>query len=252
MTNTPPPIKHWLFLRGLARESGHWETFINDCQRQLGWQCHSLDLPGFGRAYQQRSPLSIPDIRNALQARLQLPADQPLGIVALSLGAMVALDWLRAEPSRIHHVILINSSSADCLPWQRLQLAVLPQLLRALCARSIADQEQAILRLVSNTQPVTLALLNQHCELRRRHPALRRNVLRQLWAAARFRAPAALAPHQQLLLVASRADRMVSWRCSVKLAQRYQCALRLHNSAGHDLPIDDGDWLIQQFPRYCP
>ncbi len=33
MTESSP--KHWLFLRGLARETGHWQPFIDQCQNTL-------------------------------------------------------------------------------------------------------------------------------------------------------------------------------------------------------------------------
>ncbi len=251
MTKPPAAPKHWIFLRGLARESGHWLDFVNACEQQLSWQCHPLDLPGFGSEYLQRSPLTVSAIRRALQCQLKLPAHEPLGIVALSLGGMVALDWLDAEPQRFSHAILINASTADCPAWQRLKISALPLLLRSLCAGRPATREQAILNMVSNCQADQPSVLAQHCSLYRRRPPTRRNVLCQLWAAAHFKAPAALAAHQQISLIASRGDRMVSWRCSAKLAKHYDGALYLHNSAGHDLPLDAGQWLIQQFKHCC-
>ncbi len=238
--------RHWLFLRGLSRESGHWQPFVDDCAARLGWQCHTLDLPGFGSEHQRRSPLTIAEIRCDLQQRFALPDDEPFGIVALSLGGMVALDWLYTEPQRIRHLILINSSSGDCPVWQRLQPRALPQVFRGLVSRNISTQEQAILKMVSNRHGNNAALLSRYVELRNQHPIQRRNVLRQLWAASRFRAPQAL-PADRLLFLASRADHMVSWQCSQQLADRYQAPVALHQSAGHDLPLDDPDWLIQRF-----
>ena len=238
--------RHWLFLRGLSRECGHWQPFVDDCAARLGWQCHTLDLPGFGSEYQRSSPLTIAEIRTDLQRRLPLPNDEPFGIVALSLGGMVALDWLRAEPERLHQIILINSSSGDCPIWQRLRPSALPKVVRGLCARHIIAQERAILAMVSNRHDNDKALLSRYVELRNQRPIQRRNVLRQLWAASRFRAPPTL-PAQRLLLLASRADRMVSWQCSQRLAARYQAPTALHPSAGHDLPLDDPQWLIQCF-----
>jgi hypothetical protein len=42
---------------------------------------------------------------------------------------------------------------------------------------------------------------------------------------------------------------MVSYQCSEYLAAKYRWPLVLHNSAGHDLPIDDPAWLIEVFKR---
>ncbi|WP_374973085.1 alpha/beta fold hydrolase [Spongiibacter marinus] len=245
MTESSP--KHWLFLRGLARETGHWQPFITQCQNTLAWQCHSLDLPGFGTEHNGVSPLSIRQIRQNLQSRLTLPEGEAIGIVALSLGGMVALDWLAHDPQRVHRAILINSSSANCPLWWRIQPRALPLLVRGVFAPSIDSQERWALRMVSNQHSEDASVLNRHKQLRAQHPAQKSNVLRQLWAASRFRAPAKLAPHQRLHLLASHGDRMVSWRCSNALAERFNCSLDVHPNAGHDLPLDAPDWVIQQF-----
>lgn len=248
MTNHSAPT-HWLFLRGLSRESAHWQDFVDRCAQQLGWQCHSIDLPGFGSQYLRRSPLSIAGIRQDLQTRFAAASQESFGIVALSLGGMVALDWLDSAPQQVSRVILINSSSSDCPIWQRLRPSLLLPLSRALCARRIEHQEQAVLKMVSNYHSGDSALLEHYCALRHRHPSQRRNVLRQLWAASRFRAPKVL-PANTLRVLASQQDRMVSWRCSEYLANAYDAPLALHPSAGHDLPLDAPEWLIARFAEW--
>jgi predicted alpha/beta hydrolase family esterase len=45
-------------------------------------------------------------------------------------------------------------------------------------------------------------------------------------------------------VLASVLDHLVSVECSKALARAWQCALILHPSAGHDLPLDDGHWVI--------
>jgi predicted alpha/beta hydrolase family esterase len=47
-------------------------------------------------------------------------------------------------------------------------------------------------------------------------------------------------------LLAARQDRLVSVKCSLKLAQGWGCEIRLHPTAGHDIPLDDGIWVTQQ------
>ena len=69
--------------------------------------------------------------------------------------------------------------------------------------------------------------------------------MRQLWAAARYRAPAAR-PATALLLLASRRDGLVHFGCSEALAAAWGCELRIHPGAGHDLPLDDGPWVVAQ------
>jgi hypothetical protein len=51
-----------------------------------------------------------------------------------------------------------------------------------------------------------------------------------------------------VLLLAAQRNELVNVKCSLTLAlaQRWHCAIRLHLSAGHDLPLDDGVWSTQQ------
>jgi alpha-beta hydrolase superfamily lysophospholipase len=77
------------------------------------------------------------------------------------------------------------------------------------------------------------------------HPTSRRNALRQLWAAIRFRAPAHLPGTTPVLLVNGAADTLVHPLCSVTLAGAWRCPLRVHPHAGHDLPLDAPRWLAE-------
>jgi pimeloyl-[acyl-carrier protein] methyl ester esterase len=243
-------IKHWLFLRGLGREQGHWGDFIQRCEVQLGWHCHCLDLPGFGSEHQRPSPTRISEIRHDLQQRLPEPlkANTPFGVVALSLGGMVALDWLATTPEQIAKIIFINTSTGDCPLFQRVRFAALPTALSALLAPHEHQRERAALKMVSNHHANDPALLQAWYKISTAQAIKKINVLRQLFAAARYRAPSEL-PGASQLLISSRADRMVSYQCSEYLAAKYRWPLVLHNSAGHDLPIDDPAWLIEVFKR---
>jgi len=39
---------------------------------------------------------------------------------------------------------------------------------------------------------------------------------------------------------------MVHPRCSQRLARAWGAQFALHPSAGHDLPLDDGDWVARE------
>jgi hypothetical protein len=75
--------------------------------------------------------------------------------------------------------------------------------------------------------------------------------LRQLLAAALFTAPA-VAPGSAALLLASTQDDLVNVACSRSVAQHWQWPLLEHPRAGHDLPLDDGTWVIQQIKAWTP
>lgn len=244
---TEEKIHHWLFLRGLSREQAHWGEFARGCREKLGWQCHFLDLPGFGDQHTLNSPLTITAIRQQVAERFGGEHTKPMGIVALSLGGMVALDWLAAEPQRFHAAVLINSSSR-LSPWyQRLQVSQLRHVAKALLSTTPVDQERAILNMVSNRDWGSGAkqdnpVLEQWLNIRHCHPITKTNTLRQLFAASRFRPPATLPLSP--LFITSYGDRMVSWKCSAELAKHYGGQLIAHPDAGHDLPLDDPGWLI--------
>ena len=247
---TAHTIRRWLFLRGLSREQAHWGDFGQRCEEALGWNCSFIDLPGFGDQHALTSPLTIREIRQQLADRFCGDHTSPQGVVALSLGGMVALDWLAAEPQRFQAAVLINSSSR-LSPWyQRLQLSELRRVADALVAKDPKHQERAILTMVSNcyrenSDEENDKVLAQWLDIRRKHPIGKANTLRQLFAASRFRPPATLPLSP--LFITSYGDRMVSWKCSAELARRYGGQLIAHPTAGHDLPLDDPDWLIDCF-----
>jgi hypothetical protein len=39
---------------------------------------------------------------------------------------------------------------------------------------------------------------------------------------------------------------LVNSRCSLAIADAWHCALALHPDAGHDLPLDAPQWVIEQ------
>ena len=68
-------------------------------------------------------------------------------------------------------------------------------------------------------------------------------MLAQLLGAARFVPPPPDVIGAKLTFIGSRHDRLVSMRCTRDLAAFYSCAPIEHPWAGHDLPLDDPDWL---------
>lgn len=237
----------WIFLRGLGRVAGHWGDFPKRCEQSLGWRVQCLDLPGFGSQYQYLCPTTVDAITREVQRRAGLAAGEPVGLLGLSLGAMVALQWAAQAPDQVKALVLINASSRDCPLYCRLKPTALWAVLRCLGGHSIKRQERTILNLVSNRHGDDPHLLARWVQLRQGARLRKRNVLRQLLAASRFCAP----PVGQLrgvshgLVISSKADRMVSWRCSKFLTDTYGWPLLLAEGAGHELPLDAPQWLVE-------
>lgn len=241
----------WILLRGLTREQAHWGDF----PQRLGTafpehRFHTVDLPGTGVHFREPSPDAIPDIRRQV-CRSVAHMPRPFSILALSMGGMVALDWAQhAAPGEIQHLVLINTSSGFSPPWHRMRPGVWPNILRLLARRELFDRERDILRLTSNRQ-VPLELAKRWYSIQRQRPVSTGNAFRQLKAAARY-TPAGSRPVPDALLLASEGDRIVNWRCSATIESRWQWTLKVHPDAGHDLPLDDPDWILKQLDSWLP
>ena len=240
-------LKTWIFLRGLTRESRHWGDFIGQFQQTLpDSQVITLDLPGNGSLNQQRSPAHVQEMVAHCRAQLVLRhLEPPYHVLAMSLGAMVAVAWGLAHPQEVAAQVLINTSLRPFNPfYQRLQPKNYGTLLKLAFLGGTPDLwERTVLRMTSNRAPQDVLPLWQ--ALRNENPVSRANALRQLVAAARFRAPTS-PPLVPTLLLASAHDHLVSVECSTTLARQWHCVLCLHPSAGHDLPLDDGLWVAGQ------
>lgn len=234
-----------LLLRGLGRNHRHWGPFYTELEKSLGFSPTTLDLPGFGTEQAQLSPLSIGAIATDVRSRYfaGLPGRrEPMTIVALSLSCLVALEWLHTYPNEIHQLILINGSYPGFHASRyRLQKKARIQLMRVLLQRNARQRENLIYDLVCNF-PDLNRTLDLWQEIDRQYPVKITSVLRQLYAASRFRVPESC-DWKKVKLVASQKDRMVSPRCSEILMSKTGCPLVYHETAGHDLPNDDPQWL---------
>ncbi|MDD5390938.1 MAG: alpha/beta hydrolase [Gallionellaceae bacterium] len=244
----------WVFLRGLTREARHWGDFPTRfraafAQALAPGDLLTPDLPGNGRRFMETSSCSVEAMMEACRRDLrEQGAKPPYHLLALSLGGMVAVAWAARHPEECRAAVLLSTSLR---PWnsfqQRLRPSAYPALLRQLLP-SGAAREQAILELTSAHAKELRHVLPDWTAWARECPVSRRNTLRQLLAAARFSAVAR--PNVPLLILAGERDRMVHPHCSQRLAQAWNADFALHPSAGHDLPLDDGDWVAREVKHW--
>lgn len=237
----------WIFLRGLTRERRHWGDFVAQFQHQVtDSQVVALDLPGNGRLYQEASPLCVREmVTHCRQQLAHLGIKPPYSLLAMSLGAMVAVDWSNRYPEEIAANVLISTSMRPFSPfYKRLRPANYGALLKLAFLDATSEAwERTVLRISSNLAGDKI--LSHWASMRMECPVSRANALRQLVAAAGFRAPNTK-PLAPTLVLASEQDRLVNVECSKAVATHWQCALRVHSSAGHDLTLDDGPWVAAQ------
>ena len=236
------------------REQRHWGRFPNQlAETVVGADVVTPDLPGNGQRHALQSPTTVSDMvafcRRDLLARGLRP---PYSLLALSLGGMVAVEWASRHPGELTRCVLINTSMRPYSPLhQRLRWQNYGAIARQLLDGGIEQQERLILRLTSRHGDAAerAGLLQRWLGYQREFPVTRANALRQLWSAARFRAPAARPP-VPLLVLSSAGDQLVDPRCSRRLAEAWQAEHREHLDAGHDLPLDDGAWVASHIEKW--
>ncbi|WP_034693852.1 alpha/beta fold hydrolase [Acidovorax sp. NO-1] len=245
----------WILLRGLTREAAHWGDFVSAFENALlGARVVAPDLPGNGLLHRAVSPATVRGMVEACRAQLAAHGLRPpFRVLAMSLGAMVATEWARVAPGELAGCVLINTSLRPFSPfYQRLRPAsYLPVLRCVLPGASPEAIEQTVLRMTSNCAAAQASVVQDWVAVRGQRPVSAPNALRQLLAAARYRAPVAaplpaVSGVSRILLLASQNDRLVSSQCSQAIAQAWGVPLRLHPFAGHDLPLDDAPWVIRQ------
>jgi len=247
---------NWLLLRGLARQQGHWADFPAALGRILPEdKLHFLDLPGTGTENGRNSPASIPAIVSDLRSRwLELARAEseigPWSVIGISLGGMAALDWCSRHPGDFSRAVVINTSALNLgAPWERFAPSALLKLITRATSRDIVAREKAILQLTSGLRGPRLENTAQKwAALDASRPISKQALLAQLWAASRFEAPAEIGP--PLLVASGGTDRLVSPRCSARLAALLGAPLLLNRAAGHDLPLDDPEWLADQIAAW--
>jgi pimeloyl-ACP methyl ester carboxylesterase len=238
--------QNWILLRGLARESGHWGDFVPLLQSAFpNAQITLLDLPGTGSFYRETSPNSIKEITNSVRRHAldQGLLEQPVTILALSLGAMVAWEWMRRYPEDICGAALMNTSFADVSPfYQRLRWQSYKDFAALLMTRNLRKRELGILQLTSNRrQHEQIAQAWEKIQIER--PISLKNSFIQIKAAATYR-PGDIRPKQPILLLNGLGDRLVSPACSEAIHKKWNLKLCRHQWAGHDLTLDDGAWVV--------
>jgi pimeloyl-[acyl-carrier protein] methyl ester esterase len=244
---------HWLLLRGLSRESGHWGDFLSLLQAQFpSADIQTVDLPGTGNRYLEDSPASINAIM--LEVRAEAAAkgmlNQPLTLLGLSLGGMVAWEWQARFPQETNAAVLINSSMASLSPfYHRLRWQSYPNFFKLLLQPNRYRKELAIIRCVANRRENDQEIAGIWARIQAERPVRAANTLRQLAAAAHYR-PEDKKPAIPILLLNARCDRLVAPDCSAAIRDKWQLTMATHDWAGHDLPLDDGAWVAANIRQW--
>lgn len=245
--------QNWLLLRGLSREAAHWGDFLALLQTSFPTaRISTLDLPGTGLRFRETSPSNIREITEsvrilALQRGL---LNQPLTVVALSLGGMVCWEWMLNYPADICGAALINTSLATLSPfYQRLRWQSYPNFFKIVLQPNRFHRELAVIKWVSNRRDRDENIALEWERIQAQRPVSLSNSFRQIMAAARYR-PQEQRPKPPILLLGSRGDRLVAPACTNAIQKKWHLALDQHPWAGHDLTLDDGQWVADRLQTW--
>ena len=239
---------NWLFLRGLSRELGHWgNAFDVFEQTNPGMKVHGLDYAGIGTERERQSPLTVNGIMQDFRSRFLILKEHhpgPWGILAISLGGMVTLEWIKDYPEDFGHAVVINSSAKNLgNPLERFSPGALASYIKNANDFRNGEIERVVLNTICNMS-VTEELITEWRDIAILRPLSKRTVATQMLAGSQYEAPTHVTV--PTLIIGSTKDRLVSVKCSERLADHLNLPIIYHPEAGHDLSTDDAQWMAEK------
>jgi pimeloyl-ACP methyl ester carboxylesterase len=245
---------NWLLLRGFGREKRYWGSFPDQFEIELKKKypkakIMTIDLPGFGTEFLRKSPSNIPEIVKDVRDRWLAERGEGSGewnMLAVSLGGMIALSWAEDYPNDFKRMVLVNSSLKGLSPATK---RVMPRnyftLLRIIFSNNFLTREKMVLKMITSLKGgALLELARENATYAKMSPPRRRNAFAQIFAIMKFKP--SIKTSVPKLILSSLGDTFTDPKCSEDLAHYYQAPHKKHPNANHDLPTDDGAWVINQ------
>ena len=239
---------HWIFLRGLARETRHWGDFPQLFQEAFPHtKNYVLELPGVGKKYNESAPLQLESYVDQLRTQwLELKKDtsERWGILSISMGSMLAMTWAARYPHDFQEGVLINSSAGNLSSLkERFSPQAMKMVSKLFFKEDYWEREREILNLTTHKILVTDKLISEYAEYSRQYPIKRKNFMAQIYAASKFKVPLKL-PFDPIILN-GRHDALASPKCSDILGKHFNVPVYRDELSGHDLPLDHPKWIIE-------
>lgn len=236
----------WVLIRGLVRSRKHWNDFPKNLQNFLNTSVDCVELSGNGFLSEQKTPTDIKTAVDSLREQANLT--EPVGLLGISLGGMLAVKWAQLYPQEVSRLVLINSSSDLSSFYQRLFPHNYAGIIKMLLQHNPEATERFILSVSSNEPAKWQPLVTGNTEFHREHPVTASNFIRQLLLTSQV--DFSQVPHCPKLILASSTDRLVNPVCSSQIAKKWNCKIQHHPTAGHDLPLDDELWVLNQIKDF--
>lgn len=238
---------NWIFLRGLTRGNIHWGDFESIFKKHCpNSNLEFLELPGNGTLNLEQTPTNPIEVIKILIAKSKIYSKyDSINLCGISLGGMIALKWSELYPEKFSSVNVINTSLNQFSPfYKRLLPNNYTKILINLILKNEEKNEFFILKTTSNKFQTTKKHLKKFSTFAKVHKITTQNILKQLILANKIKI--SNPPLVPLKIICSKNDRLVHFSCSEIISKKYQGIFFIHPSAGHDLPLDEPDWLIQK------
>ncbi|MGE3757080.1 MAG: alpha/beta fold hydrolase [Pseudobdellovibrionaceae bacterium] len=248
---SPNKTTSWLFLRGLTRDSVHWYDFPQIFETEFAsTQLHLIDLPGVGKYSAEKTPLTIAENMEFVRKKYLENNSEKLWILSISMGSMVALEWALQFPEEIAGVVSINTSIGGLSPiYQRITVEGLTTVVKVAAEKDLIKREDRTLELITNLRRPLRPIAIDFAKAAEQHPVAKSTAAKQMIAAARYRIKSN-PPKVPVLFLRSLGDRLVSSQCTLDLARYWHLQSKTHPTAGHDIPLDDAAWIIEQIREW--
>ncbi len=241
--------RSWIFLRGLGRNSVHWGPFLDHFRKAFPEdQIELLDTAGNGNQSDRESFRTLAENIVDLRARSQFIREgRKVHLLTISLGSMIGFEWASQFPNEISGMVAINTSHSESWFFERLRPGNYLSLIKtALYRHDSAHRESEILMMTTNM----LQEKDRWTKIFSQAPETQfSNFMRQLLAARNYRLPNQK-PATDILLLCAQKDRLVSCECTKAIGKFWGLDVQVHPEAGHDLPLDDADWVCQQIQSW--
>ena len=243
---------NFFLIRGLGREIRHWGKFSKLLEKECSF-LHCLELPGFGNKADKISPRTVHGCvlelrKEYLKVKASYGENNESVLCSISLGGMIALEWLRAFPDDFKCGVIMNTSAGNISSLlKRIRVEGLLNLAKAIKEEDKRERERNTFRLVSN-RTVDEKIVDEWSHYAEEIAPDKKNFFRQLQVAFSFKVSSSI--QVPILFLASKRDRMVDSKCSEDLASYLNASIEFHLDAGHDLTLDDPKWVIKKMREF--
>ena len=205
------------------------------------------EIPGVGEFVDQVSPNTLEEMVNFMRDKvLHKITGEDNFLIAMSLGGMMARQWVEKFPNDFKQVTLVNTSFRGINPlFDRIKPISIYNFIKIFMTPGIEAREEAIVKMVSNNSINHEVIIKDWIEIQKKRPVKRQSFINQIKGALKFKPQLDWPNHLPLMILCGKKDRLCSYKSSVELNKKWGGKLFMHPEAGHDLPIDACSWMIE-------